>query len=387
MPRLTGVIKADSMQQQRLPMMSLRSFHMNDVMIEARALVSQAKVDAASVMRGAENLFHDATKRAQQLEQESAIRGEKRGYQAGYDKGLAEGREAGRKEAYEAASHEFEEKQASLVESCKAIISAIHADREAWQTTARQDMVELAMAIARRVACAVGREHREVVLANLEEAVRLVGARTDVTIAVNPADSDAARAFAKSLIDMREQWQKVRVVDEAEIAPGGCRVQWGSGSIDATLETQLDRIEVELNAGRMADRTKKKTGEKNLNEKNSDELPLDRVEIELNASRTADRAKKNNKSKKSLGETQLDCVETELNTGQAKNKKDSNKTNSNEKKSNEKKSSASQSSRTKAETKAELNPDRAKKSGKNEKNKKNKKNEKSSGESPRRTKK
>jgi len=105
------------------------------------------------------------------------------------------------------------------------------------------------MAIARRVAWHVGREHREVVLANLEEAVKLVGARTDVTIAVNPLDAEAARAFAKSLIDMREQWQKVRIVDEPEISPGGCRVQWGSGSIDATLETQLDRIDAELSAG------------------------------------------------------------------------------------------------------------------------------------------
>ena len=248
MPKPTGVIKAHSTQS--LPSTALRTFRLNDVMDEARAFVAQAHVEAANIVRDAEDRLRQAEVKSRQIEQEAAARGDRRGHQEGYERGLAEGREGGRKEAFEAACREFAEPQASLVESCKAVISAIDADRDTWLTTARQDLIELAVAIARRVARQVGREHREVVLANLEEAVRLVGARTDVTIAVNPLDAEAARVFAKSLIDMREQWQKVRVVDEPEISPGGCRVQWGSGSIDATLETQLDRIEAELNAGR-----------------------------------------------------------------------------------------------------------------------------------------
>jgi flagellar biosynthesis/type III secretory pathway protein FliH len=248
MSRSPGIIKAHSAQS--LPATTLRAFQLNDVMDEARLYVAQAHAEADNTVRQAEDRLRQAEHRARQMEEDARKRGDERGRQEGYDRGLDEGREAGRKEAFEAASHEFAQQQASLVESCKAAISAIDTDRDIWLTSARQDLIELAVAIARRVACHVGREHREVVLANLEEAVRLVGARTDVTIAVNPLDTEAARAFAKSLIDMREQWQRVRVIDEPEISPGGCRVQWGSGAIDATLETQLDRIEAELNAGR-----------------------------------------------------------------------------------------------------------------------------------------
>ncbi|MBI4578509.1 MAG: hypothetical protein HY718_02335 [Planctomycetes bacterium] len=240
MPKATRVIKANT--AAGMPGAQLRAFRLNDVVEEAKAFVARAHAEVEQRLRQAET-------RARQIEREVRRQADERGYREGYERGLAEGREAGHSEAFEAARAAFAEQQAGLVASCQAIIGAVNADREAWHTTARQDLIDLALAVARRVAHHVGREHREVVLANLEEAVRLVGARTDVAILVNQRDAEAARAFAKTLIDMREQWQRVRVVEEPEISPGGCRVQWGSGSIDATLDTQLDRIEAALNAG------------------------------------------------------------------------------------------------------------------------------------------
>ncbi len=244
MPKPGSVIKANSLPT--LPNAHFRTFQLNDIIEEAKAFVARTHAEAEQVLREAEQ-------RSRQIEQEARKQADERGHREGYQRGLQEGRDAGREEAFNAAREEFTRQQGNLVASCKATISTINADRDTWLTIARQDLIDLAMAIARRVAHHVGEAHRSVVLANLEEAVRLVGARTDVSIAVNPRDGEAARAFAKSLIDMREQWTRVRVVEEAEVAAGGCRVQWGSGSVDATLETQLDRIEQELNAGRQAE--------------------------------------------------------------------------------------------------------------------------------------
>jgi flagellar biosynthesis/type III secretory pathway protein FliH len=74
----------------------------------------------------------------------------------------------------------------------------------------------------------------------------MVGVRSDVTIVVSPADAESARMFAHSLLELKEHWEHIRIVEEPEVSPGGCRVQWGSGSVDAALETQLDRIERDL---------------------------------------------------------------------------------------------------------------------------------------------
>lgn len=240
MARASSVIKASA--AAGLTQARLQSFRLNDIMEEARHCVADAHAQADAMIA-------EARRRADSLREEARTTACEQGYRDGYEKGLAEGREAGRREAFEAASREFAEQQAGLVETCRRIISAVNEDRRAWREAARQDLVDLAMAIARRVAHHDGAEHRETVLRNLEEAVRIVGARSEVTIAVSPADVEAARAFARSLLDMKEQWRDIRVLTEPEISPGGCRVHWGSGSIDATLETQLDRITAELNGG------------------------------------------------------------------------------------------------------------------------------------------
>lgn len=229
-----AVIKADALRIERP---RLESFRLDDVMREARESIAAARAQAAEIVRDAQG---------QAGEIREAARND--GYEAGYQQGLADGREAGRTEAFAVAGRQFAEQQQSLIASCKEAISGIEAGRATWEASARQDLIELALAIARRVVRHVGQHEREAVLANLEEAVRLAGQRSDVTVAVNPADIDAARLFAKSLVDMQEQWKHVRVVAEPEISPGGCRVQWGTGAIDASLETQLDRIAESLRA-------------------------------------------------------------------------------------------------------------------------------------------
>ncbi|MHC4797866.1 MAG: FliH/SctL family protein, partial [Planctomycetota bacterium] len=172
------------------------------------------------------------------------------GYRIGHKEGLAEGRRDGNERAMAEATRKFDEQQAGLIESCKRLIAGIEADRDAWFTSARQDLIDLAMAIARRVVVHVGGHEREVILANLEEAIELTGARSQVTVMVNPADAESAKIFAQSLVDAQQQWKHVRVVEEGEILPGGCRIQWESGAVDATLETQLDRIAAELNSAK-----------------------------------------------------------------------------------------------------------------------------------------
>lgn len=233
-PRVIKAVSAETIAPSRL-----RTFHITDVQEEARALVARARAEADAILA-------QARAEAAEIKTKTHSAAHDAGHRKGLEKGLSEGRAKGREEAFAAARKEFETQQQALIASCQKIITAINADREAWKMAAHRDLIELAMAIARRVVHHAGEEHRDVVLANLDQAVKLAGARTDVTLAVNPADADAARAFAKSLIDMREQWPHIRIVEEAEIAPGGCRVQWGSGSIDATLETQLDRIEAAL---------------------------------------------------------------------------------------------------------------------------------------------
>ncbi len=228
-----GVIKADAVG--RSSHANARPLHLKDLMAEVGTALAEARQEAA-------RLVDEAKEEARVIRQ--AARDE--GCRLGRDEGVKAGREVGEARAFEEASERFAQQQKSLIDACRQTIAGINQDRAEWKASAHQDLIELAMAIARRVTHQVGQRDRDVVLANLQEAVRLAGTRSDVTIAVNPADVEAAKLFAGTLMDAREQWEHVDVLVEPEVAPGGCRVQWGSGVVDARLDTQLDRIETEL---------------------------------------------------------------------------------------------------------------------------------------------
>lgn len=239
MSRTPTVIKA-GMTGERGGL-GLRQFCLNDVLIEAKSVMSQARASADAMLV-------EAKREAEEIR----TRARKEGYEAGFAQGVEAGRIAGHDAALAEARTKFEKQQAGLIESCQRTIAEIDAHRAHWRAAAREDLVDLALAIARRVVGCVGERERQAVLANLDKAVQLAGARSDVTIAVHPADSDAARLFAQSLIERRREWTHISVIDDAEVRSGGCRVQWGTGLVDATLETQLERIETELRTERPA---------------------------------------------------------------------------------------------------------------------------------------
>jgi flagellar assembly protein FliH len=237
--RKSSVIKAETARPMSGAL--VKPFHFSDMMDEVTEALSSARSEA-------ERLLADARQEADRICQKAWEEGRAEGLLAGEK----EGRERGRAEAFEAASQEFAAGQKGLIESCRNIIDAVNAEREAWAASARQDLIDLAMAIARRVAHHVGERDRRVIVSNLEEAVQLAGKRSEVTVRVHPADVEAARQFAASMMAQRGQWQHVDVTEDPDVSAGGCRVQWGSGAVDARLETQLDRIAAALAADESA---------------------------------------------------------------------------------------------------------------------------------------
>ncbi|HOW72271.1 MAG TPA: FliH/SctL family protein, partial [Phycisphaerae bacterium] len=217
MNRQPTIIKARSAGPESL---GARAFVVNDVLREARGVLTAAQRNAAELCKQA---------RAQVTEIREQARRE--GREAGFIAGREDGLQSGRDEAFALARREFGEQQRLLIAACEDLIGQIETGRALWLASARQDLVELAMAIARRVVHHVGQRERNVVLANLEEAVRLAGRRSEVTLVVHPADTAAAQAFADGLLGRKGQWKHVEIVEDPRMSPGGCRVHWDSGAV------------------------------------------------------------------------------------------------------------------------------------------------------------
>jgi flagellar biosynthesis/type III secretory pathway protein FliH len=79
--------------------------------------------------------------------------------------------------------------------------------------------------------------------------MKLVVHAADLRIAVNPTQRET---LAGALPRLSLQWPAlahVELLDDASIAPGGCRLYTRQGSVDADLDVQLRNIAADLVPG------------------------------------------------------------------------------------------------------------------------------------------
>jgi flagellar assembly protein FliH len=164
------------------------------------------------------------------------------GRRDGLAKGLDEGRAAGQKQA-------LEEHRPQLTEAVAALTDAaadLDASRGELESAALEEVVALAIAVARRVTKRQALVEPQVLTENLREAMRLVVSAAAVKVAIHPSQR---RTLDAALPTLRLEFPRlghVEVVDDESVHPGGCRVYAGGGQVDATLDEQLDRVVADL---------------------------------------------------------------------------------------------------------------------------------------------
>ncbi len=225
---MSNVLKASEAAGQAS---RFKRFSFQDVQAEAREITARARTEAEQIVAAARG-------------EAGALREQARaeGFAAGETRGLAEGREAGHAEALAAAKAAFEQSQAMLVSALSTALDNADREKRKLLAAAHNDLIGLALAVAERVVKCVGRLDRDAAVANASEAIDLAGRRSDMVLEVHPEDHDAVKRFAETLLTGDEERRHVRVVSEEEISPGGCRFRSAEGSVDATLETQIERI-------------------------------------------------------------------------------------------------------------------------------------------------
>jgi flagellar assembly protein FliH len=214
---------------------TLAAFSMKDVEQQARALLLAAR-------RKAEQLLVAAQEEGEQIRNQAKIEGFEEGRQAGTEEGLRLGREVGRQEALTEQSQALRDAVAALVEATQQIEQS----RAGLEAEALQDVVELSLAVARRVTKRQAELDPLVLQENLRDALRLVVHAADLRIAIHPSQRAALEEALPALQLEFPQLAHVALIDDAGLAPGGCRVHTRGGKIDAGLDAQLDRIVADL---------------------------------------------------------------------------------------------------------------------------------------------
>jgi flagellar assembly protein FliH len=211
------------------------SFSMRDIENHARAILMQAREQA-------EALLAEAQKEAGNLRAQGYAEGLEEGRRDGRAQGELEGAQAGAQQALS----EHQEQLATLIAALSNAAVDLEASRLQLQADGLREVVNLSVAVARRVTKRQGIIEPDVLTANLGEAMQLVAHAADVRIAIHPKQKAVLEAALPALRMAWPQLKHVELVEDAGLAPGGCRIFTTRGHVDADLDAQLDRVIADL---------------------------------------------------------------------------------------------------------------------------------------------
>ncbi len=211
------------------------AFQFQDVRILAAKILKRA-TDQANRKISA------AGEQATQIEQAAYDDGHQKGYKEGFAKGEDEGRAAG--EA--AARREFLDRTGRTVEALETLLKELETRQIDLRSQAEADLMDLALAIARRI---VRREidlDPEYVLPAVREAIGLSTNRSDLTVRLHPDDMAVVEAELPELHSVFTDLGKVHPLADSSLARGEVRVVSMEGEIDLRLDQQFSAIELAL---------------------------------------------------------------------------------------------------------------------------------------------
>lgn len=156
---------------------------------------------------------------------------EERAYIEGFTQGERAGFESAKKKL-ELILNDFRQALLELDKIKKEI--SLNAERE---------MVELALAIARKIVCHEVSINKEVVLSVIKEALKKVVDHEKIKIRMNPSDLEFIKNAKFHFSNLVDNIESITFEEDETILNGGCVIETNLGDIDARIERQLRVVE------------------------------------------------------------------------------------------------------------------------------------------------
>jgi flagellar assembly protein FliH len=195
------------------------AFNFDDMTSQANKYLAKVRSEAARIVVKAQQEAESIRKRAE-----------------------SEGRQA----AMQAVEEMVQKQLTTVVPALKQTIQNIEDARHAWLSHWEAGTVHLAAAIAKRLIRRELREQPEIPLTLVREALELAVGSSQLRILMNPLDFQSLGNQVRMLVDESSPHIEAELTADADITPGGCRVETRFGVIDQQFEAQLQRIEEEL---------------------------------------------------------------------------------------------------------------------------------------------
>jgi len=152
-----------------------------------------------------------------------------------YAKGFARGEKAG----IESGNEKIE----SVVNRINKGLSELRKIRQDIYLETEQEIVKLAMAIARKIVCNEITVNKNAVVNVVKEAVKKVDGSERVKVKLSIKDFQFIKNEKPAIIDKITNIENVGFEMDESISDGGCIIETESGDIDARIEKQFQAVE------------------------------------------------------------------------------------------------------------------------------------------------
>ena len=159
------------------------------------------------------------------------------------ERARADGFAAGHAEGIAAARQQVDAETNTRIARADQLLQELAEDLARFDREFAQEVVQLGLAVAKKMVGAALKANPDAVRVSVEEALRQVAHfRGPVTLAVNPEDAALVRTYVETAPGS-SAWS---VREDPLVAAGGCRVETSAGEVDATLDERWHRITAAL---------------------------------------------------------------------------------------------------------------------------------------------
>lgn len=159
-----------------------------------------------------------------------------------------EGYEAGHGEGYAAGVAEAEAQMAEAVQRLARLAERVLQDHAHFYRGAERQVLDLVMGVARKVVSREVEQVPDLVAHVVREALEEMDARTALRLRVNPEDFDLLERRWQAVVPTSVSSDKLELLQDARILPGGALIETRHGLVDAQLETKLAQVSTTLHA-------------------------------------------------------------------------------------------------------------------------------------------
>ena len=197
---------------------------------ESRSLVDNAKEESSRLIKEATEEAENILKDSQSIQEDAKRNGYKEGHAEGFESAIKDG------------GVEVQ----NMVEKLKRILGETINKRNEIIDISESQIIEIAVLIAKRVVKMITEKDKNVVVRNIQEALRRVKGRAKVTIRVNIDDLEVSARHKDEFYQMLDKIEGVTILEDPNVDIGGCIIETDFGDIDARISTQLNEIETAI---------------------------------------------------------------------------------------------------------------------------------------------